>query len=86
LPGGSDGGDDDDAGFDYYDEGADADEAADAGDEEDEDGDVDVLPDFANEKARERHAEIKVHKSKLDTASSDLVETKTRYFFLQRRA
>lgn len=78
LSGGGGGGDDDPE-FDYYDEGADVDdEAADAGGEEDEDGDVDVLPDFANEKAQERHAEIKVHKSKLDAASGDLVETKTR--------
>jgi hypothetical protein len=76
--GGSGGPDDADENYDYYNGGTLVDGDGNMEGEEDDDGDVDVLPDFANDEARERHAEIKLHKSKLDSASADLDETKNR--------
>ena len=40
--------------------------------------DMDRLPDFANEKARELHSEIKEQKQKLEKIGTDVTDTKKR--------
>ena len=50
---------------------------------DEDDGDVDVLPDFANDEAKALHADIKEIKKRLDASDSDKVETKQRLVIME---
>jgi hypothetical protein len=47
-------------------------------DEEDDDTEIDRLPDFANDKAKELHFDIKQHTERLEKINADLLETRSR--------